>query len=123
MIYSSFEGGNKYMDIVNFVQVLADTTSGCTLAGVEISSKLTSLIANIITAIKVVIPILLIVWGMLDLGKAVIAQKEDEIKKGQQTFMKRAIAAVIVFFIPTIVGIILGVVDGQDACVELFTKL
>ena len=30
---------------------------------------------------KIIIPIFLIVWGMLDLGRAVVAAKYDEIKK------------------------------------------
>ena len=51
---------------------------------------------------------------MLDLGKAVVAAKEDEIKKGQQTFIKRAIAAVIVFFVIQIVQIIVRFVSGND---------
>jgi preprotein translocase subunit Sss1 len=50
---------------------------------------------------------------MLDLGKAVIAQKEDEIKNGQKVFMKRLIAAAIVFFIVVIVGFIVQLVAGD----------
>ena len=69
---------------------------------------------GIIPLIQVGIPIILIVLGMLDLGKAVIAAKEDEIKKGQQTFIKRAIAAVIVFFVIQIVQIIVRFVSGND---------
>ena len=51
---------------------------------------------------------------MIDLGKAVVAQKEDEIKKGQQTFLKRAIAAVIVFFVIQIVQIIVRFVSNNE---------
>ena len=51
---------------------------------------------------------------MLDLGKAVVAAKEDEIKKGQQTFIKRAIAAAIVFFVIQVVQIIVRFVSGND---------
>ncbi len=83
-------------------------------------------IRSIVTIIKIVVPILLIIWGMLDLGKAVIAQKEDEIKKGQQTFIKRIIAAAIVFFIVVIVQVIVGIVatDKDQAnvkdCIKCF---
>ena len=68
-----------------------------------------------IVIIKIVVPILLIIFGMLDLGKAVVAAKEDEIKKGQQTFIKRAIAAVIVFFVIQIVQLVVGFVSNSDA--------
>ncbi|MBE6152894.1 MAG: hypothetical protein E7166_01515 [Firmicutes bacterium] len=74
-------------------------------------------IGNILTIIKIAVPILLIIMGSLDLMKAVIAGKEDEIKKSQGTFVKRSIAAVIVFFIPTIVGLILSVInETKSSC-------
>lgn len=83
--------------------------------------------STIITIIKIAVPILLIFFGMLDLGKAVMAQKEDEIKKGQQTFIKRLIAAVIVFFVVFIVQIVVGLLapaQGKDgniwSCVKCF---
>ena len=39
------------------------------------------IIKNVVDIIKILIPIGLIVYGLLDLGKAVIAGKEDEMKK------------------------------------------
>lgn len=54
------------------------------------------------------IPIILIVLGTIDLGKAVIASKEEEIKKAQQMFIKRLIYAVAVFFVVTIVSLVFG---------------
>ena len=65
----------------------------------------------IITVFKIVIPIILIVFGMLDMGKAVTSGKEDEIKKSAMTFMRRAIAAIVIFFIPAIVGLVLSTID------------
>lgn len=61
---------------------------------------------------KIVIPLLLIIFGMIDLGKAVIASKEDEIKKATGSLVRRAIAAVIIFLLPTIVSFLIGVVGG-----------
>lgn len=65
---------------------------------------------------KIAIPVLLIVLGSIDLGKAVVAQAEDEIKKATGILVKRAIAGVIIFFIPSIVGVIFGMIgDFQDS--------
>ena len=61
---------------------------------------------------KIVIPIILIVWGMLDLGRAVVAAKDDEIKKATKQLAMRAVAAVAIFFLPTIIGIVLGLVSN-----------
>lgn len=58
--------------------------------------------------IQIGIPIILIVLGTLDLGKAVIASKEDEIKNAQKMLIKRAIYAVMVFFVVTIVRLVFG---------------
>lgn len=84
-------------------------------------AKITSMA---VTILKIAVPVLLIIWGMLDLGKAVMAQKEDEIKKGQQTFIKRLVAAALVFFIVTIVGLVIKLIggdkDGAWGCAKCF---
>lgn len=74
--------------------------------GGGIPSKIAYLIHVAILAIQIVVPLLLIIWGMLDLGKAVIEQKEENIKKGQQTLIKRVIAAVLVFFVISIATLV-----------------
>ena len=38
---------------------------------------------GVIPIIQIGIPIVLIIYGMIDLGKAVVAGKDDEIKKNQ----------------------------------------
>ena len=75
-----------------------------------------NVIGFIVKAIWIGIPILLIIFGMLDLGKAVMAQKEDEIKKGQKVLISRCIAAAIVFFVVAIVQLVVGIIapEGKD---------
>lgn len=60
--------------------------------------------------VKILIPLLLIILGVLDFSKAVMASKDDEIKKAAKSLGMRAISAVIIFFIPTIVSIIMGII-------------
>ena len=62
-----------------------------------------------IPLLQIGIPIVLIVLGMIDLGKAVIASKEDEIKKAQGMLIKRLIYAIAVFFVVTIVTLVFGI--------------
>ena len=64
---------------------------------------------GVIPIIQIGIPILLIIFGMLDLGKAVVAGKEDEIKKNQQMLVKRAISAVAIFFVVTLVTFVFSI--------------
>lgn len=81
---------------------------------------------TIVTIIKIGIPVLLIIIGMIDLGKAVMAQKEDEIKKGQSLFIKRLIAAILVFLVVYAVQIVVRFVandtDNADfrSCMNCF---
>lgn len=91
---------------------LLDYTCGNTnLVMNEMIPTLTSTLYNLI---RIGVPLLLIFFGMLDLGKAVMAQKEDEIKKGQQTFVKRLVAAVLVFLVFFIVEIVIGLVAPKS---------
>ena len=75
--------------------ILDEITMNCGATSLTIDSMLPQLVTTAVNLIKIGIPVLLIIFGMMDLGKAVMAQKEDEIKKGWQTFVKRMAAAVI----------------------------
>ena len=68
------------------------------------------LVGYFLMIFKIVIPIILIVLGMIDLGKAVVASKDDEIKKSVKSLVMRAIAGIVIFFIPTLVGAIFSLV-------------
>ena len=69
------------------------------------------IIGTVINFIKILVPILLILFGSIDLMKAVMASKDDEIKKAQSTLIKRAIYAVVIFFIPAIANLLIGIVN------------
>jgi len=63
--------------------VLAVDIQGCSsvLPGVKIDSKIPNTVSTLILVIKILVPVLLVVLGSMDLVKAMVAQKEDEIKK------------------------------------------
>ena len=56
---------------------------------------------------------------MLDLGKAVMASKEDEIKNAQKMLIKRAIYAVAIFFVVLIVNAVFNLVGGNTGDQEI----
>ena len=102
--------------------ILANVTCG-NFENLAMDPMVPQLTSTLITLIKVGVPLLLIFFGMLDLGKAVMAQKEDEIKKGQQMFVKRLIAAVIVFLVVFVVQIVIGLVSSDESitdCIDCF---
>lgn len=61
------------------------------------------LLGWVVFILKIVIPLILIVLGMIDLGKAVVESDDKAINTAVNTLLHRFIAAVVVFFIPTIV--------------------
>ena len=79
------------------------------------TASLWGLLGIAVTAIKVAIPIILIVMGMLDMGKAVTAGKDEEIKKSALTFLRRAIAAVLIFLTPTILILISNLIGAPES--------
>lgn len=84
----------------------------CDGLGAGIDSALPALVSTLINILKIGIPILLIVFGMLDMGKAVISNDEKEMKSAQGTLIKRCTYAVIVFFIVAIVQFVVGLIGG-----------
>ena len=72
-----------------------------------------TLVGYVVTIIKIVIPLLLIIFGMLDVGKSVVAGKPDEVTKNLRSFAMRCIAAILIFFIPSIVGLLLSLIDAS----------
>ena len=71
---------------------------------------LVRVIFQLIKLIMIIIPIALIVYGTIDLGKAVIASDEKEVKAAQSRLIKRFIYAALVFFVPMLVGVVMNIV-------------
>lgn len=65
--------------------------------------------------VQIGIPIILIVLGTVDLGKAVMASDEKQVKAAQSQLIKRCIYAVAIFFVTTIVTMLMSIVaTGAD---------
>ena len=69
-----------------------------------------NVVGLVIKTLWIGIPILLIILGTLDLGKAVISSKEDEVKKAKKSFINRLIYAILVFAVVWIVKVVLGII-------------
>lgn len=71
-------------------------------------------IGYILLLMKIIIPAALIVIGVITLGKAVLSTDDKDMKNGVKTMIKKFIAAVVIFFIPTIISSLFGFVNGFD---------
>lgn len=107
----------------NLIQILEDVS--CAGGSIPVDPSLPDAISMIINILKIAIPILVILFGLIDLGKAVMSAKEDDIKKNQGLLIKRIVVAVFVFFVVAIVQFVVGIVAGGDkenvlSCIDLF---
>lgn len=62
--------------------------------------------------IKIVIPILLLAFGILDFFKATFASDEEAMTKAKKTFIKRLGIAVLIFLVPTFVDLLLKLANN-----------
>lgn len=97
------------LNLVNTMAYCTDIING------GIPDGIGGLVHLIFLIIQVVVPILLIIWGMLDFAKSVIGGDEDKVKAGQKIFIKRLIAAIIVFLVVTIVELLISAVGSIGA--------
>ena len=65
-----------------------------------------ALVIRLLDVIHIVIPILLILFVSIDLGKAVISQDNDQISKVVHSIKNRVVAALLVFLVPTFVDVL-----------------
>ena len=64
-------------------------------------------IKRLISIIRYVIPIIIIIMGSLDFGKAVFASSEDNMKKSQKIFINRIILGIVIFIVPVLVDFLM----------------
>ena len=66
---------------------------------------------KIFNAIKIVVPILVIVFSSLDFAKAIFGGSDDDVKKSQIKFVKRLVVAFVFFLLPTLMAFAMGIMD------------
>ena len=72
---------------------------------------LVSLVKNgLFPIVYIAIPIALLVYAVIDFGKAVIASDEKEVKAAQSRLIKRAVYAALIFFVVFLVKAVMDVV-------------
>lgn len=63
-------------------------------------------------AVKVLVPIIIIIFGLIDFAKAMASGDDKAIKGAASSLIKRLILGVVIFFIPTIVNLVFMVIDN-----------
>ena len=90
-------------EIASLENKLDNTGNKCNL-----TARLVKYVRNILRWAKYIIPALVIILGMIDFIRAIGSNSDDEMKKAQQRFIKRLIAAVILFLLPLLIEFLLN---------------
>lgn len=94
---------------MNLVNVLANCN------GWEIDDILPAVTSTLVNIIKIGVPLALVFLGMLDLGKAVMANDEKVMKEAQSRLIKRFVYAIIIFILVAIVQLIFNMIGDAGS--------
>ena len=72
------------------------------------------LIGYALFALKVAVPIIIIVMASIEFGKAAISSDDKAIGKAAKNLVQKLVIGIVIFFIPTIVNIIIGIVGEMN---------
>jgi hypothetical protein len=104
------------------INVAYAATSGdlhfCQQPGVLRTMKIIGLI---ISVIKVLLPVIIIITGMITFAKVVISGKDEDFKESAKTMIKKVIAGIIIFLIPEMIHFVFVKVVNSNSTSN-FTK-
>lgn len=92
---------SDYVDKINY-------NSLCENRNIKQTMKL---IGYLVQVIRWIVPLIIIVLGMIDFGKATIESDDKALSKATASLIRRLVAGVVVFFIPTIVLGLLNAIE------------
>lgn len=94
--------------------VFADGNARCNSYG-----DLKTDMQNLFNLLKIIVPLLVIGLSTYDFIKAITAKDEKNVKKAFQTLIKRIIYAIILFFLPVLLNLLLDLFGtNSSVCVE-----
>ena len=112
--------------IIIFVLVLGVSmnvyAAGESCTGVIDSEFIDTMNKYVYTPIKWLTPVLLLVLTSIDFAGVVFNGKKDGLDKAKNNFLKRAIAALIIFFAPDLINLIVSFANNQSisSCMNKF---
>lgn len=72
-------------------------------------------------ALKLIIPLVLIIMASIDLGRAVISNKEESNKEAVKTLVRRVIIGIVIYILPLILNYFLVLIDGAVEKIKPFS--
>lgn len=92
-----------------------------------IPDEITGTINTVYGILLIAIPVIIVIFGLIDFIKAVMGKKDDEISQGAKLFIKRLVMGAIAFFVLAIVRFVVGIigenVDSASAAVDCIIQI
>ena len=95
----------------------------------NIPPRIPQVMSGLISIVQVIVPVLMVIFGVIDLVKALSTQKEDEIKAQQKTLVKRIIVGSLIFLVVLLTKFFVNIAASGDenkrsiiSCVDCFTN-
>ena len=101
-----------FMGIITFeTKVFAASTTQCNqLSDLKVDlSDLKVDLQNLFNFLKILLPLLIIGLSIMDFIKAITGDKDRELKKTFKRFVKRLVLAVVFFFLPVLINLLLDI--------------
>ena len=84
----------------------------------ENTSAVWRFIGYAIYVAKIIVPLIIIIFGVIELSKCVASGKDDDIKSAFTKLVKKLIIGLIIFFVPTITKLVFGVITEAAQALE-----
>lgn len=76
------------------------------------ASSIVQVAGWVLLVFRIAIPLIIVILGAFDLGKAVTGSKDDDIKKSAKTLAIRIVAGICIYLVPALVLWIFSLVAG-----------
>lgn len=71
------------------------------------------LVGYFIATVKILVPIILIGFAIIDFSKVILSGKDDDLKNAMTSVMRRTISGIVVFFVPTLVYYAVSLINNS----------
>ena len=80
------------------------------------ASSVVQIIGYVLLIVKIVVPLIIIIFGSIEFGKAVTSGDQKDINETLMRLLKRIIIGIVIFILPSIVRIIyFGIFNGNQS--------
>ena len=112
-------------DEIQIPQVSSQNLSTEVCGVSDIPASLPIFVSNIVNLLKILVPIILVIMGMIDFVRATISSDEKQMKESQSRFIRRTLAAVVVFFVIAVVQFVFSTISTNNkmtGCLNCFVN-